>query len=256
MAVNKVVINNETQIDLTADTVDAAHLAKGFTAHDMKGEAIVGTMDGGSIGTGIEFGFNDDNKLTLFKTHNMTSAYSNYNFNYVLPENFDINGIINMAGGTVNNFQYFSARENWGELQSIALTFVDEVVLPDSLEEIDGYWFCKAFVKKITFGKNFQRLYGKVLPWYSRNPTYLYCTFDFSKTLQIPVMKSSTALGWANSSYSTSSSFQSGKNVEQIIVPDNLYDDWIKATNWASYASYIVKASEVQTSANASEVTA
>ena len=31
MAVNKVVINNETQLDLTADTVDAAHLAKGYT---------------------------------------------------------------------------------------------------------------------------------------------------------------------------------------------------------------------------------
>ena len=45
MAVNKVVINNETQLDLTADTVDAAHLAKGFTAHDMKGESIVGTME-------------------------------------------------------------------------------------------------------------------------------------------------------------------------------------------------------------------
>lgn len=41
MAVNKVVINNETKLDLTADTVDAAHLAKGFTAHDMKGESIV-----------------------------------------------------------------------------------------------------------------------------------------------------------------------------------------------------------------------
>ena len=47
MAVNKVVINNETQLDLTADTVDAAHLAKGFTAHNMKGESIVGTMEAG-----------------------------------------------------------------------------------------------------------------------------------------------------------------------------------------------------------------
>ena len=49
MAVNKVVINNETKLDLTADTVDAAHLAKGFTAHDMKGESIVGTMESGVV---------------------------------------------------------------------------------------------------------------------------------------------------------------------------------------------------------------
>lgn len=46
MAVNKVVINDETQIDLTSDTVDASHLAEGFTAHDKSGEVIVGTMSG------------------------------------------------------------------------------------------------------------------------------------------------------------------------------------------------------------------
>ena len=44
MAVNKVVINDETQIDLTSDTVDASHLAEGFTAHDKSGEVIVGSM--------------------------------------------------------------------------------------------------------------------------------------------------------------------------------------------------------------------
>lgn len=31
----------------------------------------------------------------------------------------------------------------------------------------------------------------------------------------------------------------------KIIVPDDLYDDWIVATNWATYANYIYKASEV-----------
>lgn len=30
----------------------------------------------------------------------------------------------------------------------------------------------------------------------------------------------------------------------KIVVPDSLYDEWIAATNWSSYASYIVKASE------------
>ena len=32
----------------------------------------------------------------------------------------------------------------------------------------------------------------------------------------------------------------------QIVVPDNLYDDWIVATNWTNYAEHIVKASEVE----------
>ena len=48
MAASKVdVVRNgttETLIDLTADTVDAAHLAQGYTAHGANGAAITGTM--------------------------------------------------------------------------------------------------------------------------------------------------------------------------------------------------------------------
>ena len=54
MAVNKVVLGEDTLIDLTGDTVSADKLSKGVTAHDMAGEPIVGTMEaggGGSIDT-------------------------------------------------------------------------------------------------------------------------------------------------------------------------------------------------------------
>lgn len=44
MAVNKIVINNEVQIDLTADTVSPSTLASGITAHDKSGNIITGTM--------------------------------------------------------------------------------------------------------------------------------------------------------------------------------------------------------------------
>lgn len=47
MAVNKVVLGENTLIDLTGDTVSADKLAKGTTAHDMAGEPIVGTMEAG-----------------------------------------------------------------------------------------------------------------------------------------------------------------------------------------------------------------
>lgn len=43
MAVNKVIINNETKLDLTGDTVTAAKLAAGATAHAASGTAITGT---------------------------------------------------------------------------------------------------------------------------------------------------------------------------------------------------------------------
>ena len=49
--VNKVTVNDQTVIDLTADTVDAAHLLSGYTAHDRTGAAIVGTATGGGGGS-------------------------------------------------------------------------------------------------------------------------------------------------------------------------------------------------------------
>ena len=43
---NKVIINNQTILDLTADTVDAAHLLAGYTAHDASGAPVTGTAAG------------------------------------------------------------------------------------------------------------------------------------------------------------------------------------------------------------------
>ena len=44
MGISKVVYGTTVLVDLTADTVDASHLAKGYTAHDASGNAIVGTL--------------------------------------------------------------------------------------------------------------------------------------------------------------------------------------------------------------------
>ena len=53
---------------------------------------------------------------------------------------------------------------------------------------------------------------------------------DFSEATAIPIF----GTGMFND---TNSTFQ-------IVVPDALYDDWIGASNWSTYASKIVKASE------------
>ena len=45
MAANKVIVNNQTILDLTSDTVTAATLKKGVTAHDASGAQITGTME-------------------------------------------------------------------------------------------------------------------------------------------------------------------------------------------------------------------
>ena len=53
--------------------------------------------------------------------------------------------------------------------------------------------------------------------------------FDFSDCIQVPSLASSDSI--------------QGKN-HKIIVPDNLYDQWIAATNWSAIASYIIKKSD------------
>ena len=40
------IIKHITAVDLSDDTVDAAHLAYGYTAHDFQGNAITGTSQG------------------------------------------------------------------------------------------------------------------------------------------------------------------------------------------------------------------
>ena len=50
MAVNKVVYNGETLVDLTNDSVTPETLAEGVTAHDASGAVIVGTMSAGGGG--------------------------------------------------------------------------------------------------------------------------------------------------------------------------------------------------------------
>lgn len=45
MAVNKVALNGEVKLDLTADTVTPETLLKGATAHDASGELITGVYE-------------------------------------------------------------------------------------------------------------------------------------------------------------------------------------------------------------------
>lgn len=53
MSVNKVIVNKETIIDLSADTVTPDKLADGYTAHDKSGAEITGTMGTADISLGI-----------------------------------------------------------------------------------------------------------------------------------------------------------------------------------------------------------
>ena len=52
MAVNHVIINGETVVDLRNDTVSADKLLKGAKAHDKTGAVITGTLSFATVYTG------------------------------------------------------------------------------------------------------------------------------------------------------------------------------------------------------------
>jgi hypothetical protein len=52
MGRSKVVYGTETLIDLTEDSVTAAALLSGYTAHDKAGEAVAGTLSVLTVYTG------------------------------------------------------------------------------------------------------------------------------------------------------------------------------------------------------------
>lgn len=63
---------------------------------------------------------------------------------------------------------------------------------------------------------------------------YIYSPikYDFSTHERVPTLAATNAFDGINT-------------LTRIIVPDSLYDTWIAATNWSTYANYIYKASEV-----------
>ena len=94
----------------------------------------------------------------------------------------------------------------------------------------------------IIFDNVFQRCYSLtsiIIPkrvTIIRDYAFQYCfsltKYDFSQATAVPTLTYSSA-------------FDSINKICKIVVPDNLYDQWIAATNWSTYADYIYKASEV-----------
>ena len=116
-AVNKVIYGGRVLVDLTADTVTASHLQRGYTAHAADGSAIVGTMDAGGgdsdeidriLTAGLTDGykqFSDDGTIistTDSQGRTLTKAFSD-NFLTCTTTLYDPNGVI--LGQIVKTFQ-------------------------------------------------------------------------------------------------------------------------------------------------------
>lgn len=100
MAINKVVYGGNTLIDLTADTITAADLASGVTAHDKTGAVITGTStkdadtsDADAVASEIlatKTAYVNGNKITGSMTNNgaVTGTISTVAGTYTVPSGY------------------------------------------------------------------------------------------------------------------------------------------------------------------------
>ena len=129
MAVNHVIINGETVVDLRNDTVSAGKLLKGVTAHDKTGAAITGTMPNkgavsGSIATKdgqytVPQGFHDGSgKVGIASTEKAKLIPGN------IKSGVEVLGVTGSYSGESINAQ----------TKSVTPSFTQQVLQPD-----DGY---------------------------------------------------------------------------------------------------------------------
>lgn len=100
------------------------------------------------------------------------------------------------------------------------------IKMPIPCSTLENNAFRETNVFIFIFGANIKQIGADC--FYSARSVKMY---DFRKTMQVPTLLNSVA-------------FQSIANDCKIVVPDNLYDNWVIATNWSTYSSYIIKASE------------
>ena len=117
-------------------------------------------------------------------------------------------------------------------LQIVAYTFdscssLKSIVIPKEVTVING----DAFASCITLA--YVIMPSNLLTILSRSfyTCYGVAIYDFSTSQSVPTLNNANA-------------FTSISSKCKIIVPDTLYDTWIAATNWSTYASKIIKKSE------------
>jgi hypothetical protein len=104
-------------------------------------------------------------------------------------------------------------------------------IIPKSVTTIGGYVFsqCYALPGVVVIPQGVAVISDRIF-----DSCYSVVKYDFTQYTTIPTLNSSVFAGI--------------NRICKIYVPDNLYDEWIVATNWASFIDYIYKASEMEVS--------
>lgn len=228
MAINKVVLNNEVQLDLTADTVDASHLATGYTAHNSAGELITGTMSGGSGNTLFQSMVN--RSITTVTASDLAdiTTIGNYAFcecknlsSITLPDSITTIGKYAFKSCPLRTISFPDGLTSLGSYAFSGCMYFNEntnIVIPSGITTIEDFTFYYSSIESV------------VLPNVStiNSQAFGSCTRLKSMTLKYDgvVTAQNYFLG-----YSTS--------IKNIYVPAKHLASYKTATYWSDYADRI-----------------
>lgn len=114
----------------------------------------------------------------------------------------------------------------FADSNNLTKKIAEPLIIPASVTTIESSAFTFYNPSKVIFEGQVPELNNKV--FWGNSDTLEY---DFSNCASIPILDNTNAFLTINPNC-------------KFYVPDALYDEWITATNWTTYASYIYKASE------------
>lgn len=211
----------------------------GFDVANMLNDKVyLSTIKKIEVGKGVQKiignAFNGCYGLKSLTLPNTINEISNSTFNYclslktfILPKNVNTTSFTAQLQGI--NRVILSKISSLGTSVFSLDSALLNITLPNDLTEIKSTTFnsCGS-LSNIIIPKSVTQIGSSALA-----SCWGLSKYDFSNCTSIPSIQS-------NSINASCLNIANGK----IVVPDNLYDDWIVATNWVALAEYIVKASE------------
>ena len=192
MAVNKIVINDEVKIDLTADTVSPSTLASGITAHDKSGNIITGTALTGFVADDLKFSGN----LTLFNVDGR--------FDRIINKYFDS---VKLGGWSENGIDY-NVTDLSSAFGNSSLSAIPPIHIRGKVDVNQAFSGCVNLTQLPTFIQYTSS--AKIINWF-------HMFSDCASITNIPSAYLSSIMGYDSSRNSTSGLFQNCLSLKEML---------------------------------------
>ena len=192
MGINKVVVNDEVKLDLTADTVSPSTLASGITAHDKSGNIITGTALTGFVADDLKF----SGDLTFFNVDGR--------FDRIINKYFDS---VKLGGWSEDGIDY-NVTDLYSAFQSSRLSAIPPIHIRGKVDVKQAFSGCINLTQLPTFIQYTSS--AEIINWF-------HMFSDCASITNIPTAYLSSIMGYDSSRNSTSGLFQNCLSLKEML---------------------------------------